>query len=80
MAQPIALMTIIRNLSVFLINPSGSGQTGDLTLFQASLPPWPVHYLQEFKALGREEGNAAFAAIVKILISELTVGVCPRAD
>ena len=41
------------NLSVFLINPSGSGQKGDLPLFQASLPPWPVHY----EAVGKRGGE-----------------------
>jgi hypothetical protein len=30
------------------------------------------------RQLEKEEGNAAFVAIVKILISELTVGICRR--
>jgi hypothetical protein len=65
------------NLSVFLINPLRQWTERRPSpvpgLFAAVAGP-------TMRQLEKEEGNAAFAAIVKILISELTVGICPRAD
>ena len=67
-------------LRVSLINTSGSGQKGDLTLLQASLPSGPVHYLQEFKAVGKGGGERGVRCDREDSHLRVDVGVCPWAD
>ena len=40
-----------------LMNLSEMGKSPTFTMVRDSLPPWPVHCLREFKAVGKKKGG-----------------------